>query len=122
MTASGLYSHHKRSHGQINDFTPDIFSDNPVADPGFPRGGGANSPGVGGCQHTILQNFTKKLHEIERIRTPLDPPLQYFLMIIFVWNPSNHGETEFIQYKQEYIQVGCVLSAAVAVCWGVVSA
>ena len=37
----------------------------PVADPGFPRGGGANSPG--GSQHTILTNF---LHEIERIWTP----------------------------------------------------
>ena len=29
---------------------------NSVADPGFPRGGGANSPG-GGRQHTILPNF-----------------------------------------------------------------
>ena len=39
-----------------------------VADPGFPRGGGANSPG--GRQHTNLSNFPKKLHEIERISTP----------------------------------------------------
>ena len=39
-----------------------------VADPGFPRGGGANSPG--GRQHTILPNFPPKLHEIERIWTP----------------------------------------------------
>ena len=54
-----------------------------VADPGFPRGGCANSPwGGGGCQHTILPKFPKKLHEIERIWTqrgvlmlPLDPPL-----------------------------------------------
>ena len=30
-----------------------------VADPGFPRGGGANSPGGGGRQHTILPNFPK---------------------------------------------------------------
>ena len=54
-----------------------------VADPGFPRGGGANFPG--GRQHTILPKFPKKLHEIERIwtprggarplRPPLDPPL-----------------------------------------------
>ena len=34
-----------------------------VADPGFPRGGGAKSPG--GCQHTILPYFPK--NEIERI-------------------------------------------------------
>ena len=54
-----------------------------VADLGFPRGGGANSPG--GRQHTILPNFPKKLHEIERIWAPgggarpkfyyVDPPL-----------------------------------------------
>ena len=47
-----------------------------MADPGFPRGGDANSPR--GRQHTILPNFPKKLHEIERIWTPrplLDPPL-----------------------------------------------
>ena len=48
-------------------------------DPGFPRGGGADSPG--GCQHTILPNFPKKLHEIERIwvpggHAPLAPPLR----------------------------------------------
>ena len=35
------------------------------ADPGFPIGGGANPPG--GCQHIILQNFAKKLHETEKI-------------------------------------------------------
>ena len=37
-----------------------------VADPGFPRGGGANSPG--GPQHTILLNFPEncmKLKEFE---------------------------------------------------------
>ena len=39
-----------------------------VADPGFPRGGGANSPG--GHQHTNLPHFPQKLHEIERIWTP----------------------------------------------------
>ena len=38
-----------------------------VADPGFPRGGGANFRG--GRQHTILPKFSKKLHEIERIWT-----------------------------------------------------
>ena len=38
-----------------------------VADPGFPRGGGANSPG--GRQHTNLIEFSQKLHEIQRIWT-----------------------------------------------------
>ena len=34
-----------------------------VADPGFPRGGGANSPG--GCQHTILPNFPKNCMKLK---------------------------------------------------------
>ena len=38
-----------------------------VADPGFPRGGGANSPGA---QTYDLAKFSQKLHEIERIWTP----------------------------------------------------
>ena len=44
---------------------------NSVADPGFPRGVGANP--TGGGQHTILPNFPKKLHEIERIWIPRVP-------------------------------------------------
>ena len=36
-----------------------------VADPGFPRGGGANSPG-GGPTYDFAK-FSKKLHEIEKI-------------------------------------------------------
>ena len=35
----------------------------PVADPGFPRGGGANSPG--GHQHTILQKFPKNCMKLK---------------------------------------------------------
>ena len=38
-----------------------------VADPGFPRGGGANSPG--GATYEFVE-FSQKLHEIERIWTP----------------------------------------------------
>ena len=55
-----------------------------VADPGFPRGGGANSPGGGAPTHNLAK-FSQKLHEIERIWTPrggarpkfyyVDPPL-----------------------------------------------
>ena len=37
-----------------------------VADPGFPRGGGANSPGVGAPTYDFVK-FSRKLHEIERI-------------------------------------------------------
>ena len=54
-----------------------------MADPGFRRGGGANSPG--GAPTYEFVDFSQKLHEIERIwtprggvrplRPPLDPPL-----------------------------------------------
>ena len=55
-----------------------------MADPGFPRGGGANSPG--GVPTYDFAKFSQKLHEIEKIWTPgrggrvslappLDPPL-----------------------------------------------
>ena len=54
----------------------------PLADLGFPRGGGANSPGE--VQTYDFAIFSKKLNEIERIWAPggrvslaplLDPPL-----------------------------------------------
>ena len=53
-----------------------------VADPGFPRGGSANSRGAPTYD---FAKFSQKLHEIERIWTPrgvripcapLDPPLE----------------------------------------------
>ena len=55
-----------------------------MADPGFPRGGGANPKG--GVPTYYLANFSRKLHENEEIlgqrgggarpsRPPLDPPL-----------------------------------------------
>ena len=60
-----------------------ILDDFAVADPGFPRGGGANSPG--GAPTYDFAKFHQKLHEIERIWTPrggarpkfyyVDPPL-----------------------------------------------
>ena len=57
-----------------------------VADPGFPRGGGANSPG--GVPTYDFAKICQKLHEIERIWAPrggggarpkfyyVDPPLE----------------------------------------------
>ena len=44
-----------------------------MADPGFFRGGGANSPR--GAPTYNFAKISQKLHEIERIWTPLDPPL-----------------------------------------------
>ena len=55
-----------------------------MADPGFPRGGGANSRG--GRQHTVLPNFPKNCMKLKEfglrgagggasLAPPLDPPL-----------------------------------------------
>ena len=41
----------------------------PVADPGFSRGGDANSPGGGG-QHTILPNFPKNCMKLKEFGPP----------------------------------------------------
>ena len=65
----------------------------PVADPGFPRGGGTNSSG-GGPTYDFAK-ISQKLHEIERIRTrggvpwapPLDPPL---ISVVCCWNSTNY--------------------------------
>ena len=81
--------HHAHSHPlpppppaqPPNQFIPRTNDLNPVADPGFSRGGGVNPPG--GREHA---KFSRKLHEIERIWTPrggrasltppLDPPMK----------------------------------------------
>ena len=57
-----------------------------MADAGFPRGGGANSPGAPTYD---FAKFSQKLHENERIWTPggggaslvppLDPPLKMYV-------------------------------------------
>ena len=61
-----------------------------MADPGFPRGGGANSPG--GAPTYDFAKFSQKLHEIERIWTPggghpkfyyVDPPLPKAALVLF---------------------------------------
>ena len=73
---------------------------NSVADPGFPRGVGANP--TGGANIRFCQNFQKKLHEIERIRTPaslappLDPPLKLFWKLIKKFDQEELCETLFI--------------------------
>ena len=72
-----------------------------MADPGFPGGGGANSPG--GVPTYNFAEFSQKLHEIERIWSPrkgarpkfyyVDPPLLwdcYLFGVILVWNIKTH--------------------------------
>ena len=61
-----------------------------VADSGFPRGGGANSPG-GGRQHMILPYFPEKCMKLKEfgprggghasLAFPLDPPLDKGCMV-----------------------------------------
>ena len=46
-----------------------VWNAESVADPGFPRGGGANSPKRGGAPTYDFAKFAQKLHEIERIWT-----------------------------------------------------
>ena len=71
-----------RNIGQIAHFV--FYTHTAVADPGFPRGGGANPKGGGG--EPIIWPFSppRKLHENKEIlgqkgeaipRAPLDPPL-----------------------------------------------
>ena len=59
-----------------------LYREQAVADPGFPRGGGANSPG--GRQHTILPNFPKNCMKLKEFGPQggarpkfyyVDPPL-----------------------------------------------
>ena len=64
-----------------------------MADPGFPRGGGANSPG--GAPTYDFAKISQKLHEIERIWTPgrgarpkfyyVDPPLVHQLVSLKIF-------------------------------------
>ena len=55
----------KEQNKKIKEQTTSIKA---VADPGFPRGGGANSPGRGAPTYDFAK-FSQKLHEIERIWT-----------------------------------------------------
>ena len=51
----------------------------PVADPGFPRGGGANSPRGGGRQRTILPNFPKNCMKLKEFGPPGGRPKFYYV-------------------------------------------
>ena len=65
----------------------------PVADPGFPRVGGANSPGGGGRQHTILPNFPKNSMKLKEFgprgarvpRAPLRSATGNFILQSNLW-------------------------------------
>ena len=50
-----------------------MYSYEPVVDPGFPRGGRANSPGEAPTHN--FAKFPPKLHEIERIWLPCEASL-----------------------------------------------
>ena len=52
----------------INAIIATINKYKPVADPGFPWGGGANSPG--GRQHTILPYFLKSCMKLKEFGSP----------------------------------------------------
>ena len=58
-------------------FLPGWSCTSSVADQGFPRGVGANSPGwgVGGGATCDFAKISQKLHEIERIWTPREAPV-----------------------------------------------
>ena len=58
----------KSEHVFMEEHKATYYYDTPVADPGFPRGGAANSPG-GGPTYDFAK-FSQKLNEIERIWTP----------------------------------------------------
>ena len=81
-----------------------------VADPGFPRGGGANSPG--GRQHAILPKFPKKCMKskefgspggggVRPLRPPLDPPLNAYHITVTM-NPCS---TSTIDYPLDRLSI-----------------
>ena len=65
----------EKSHGNKVKFECSI------ADPGFPRGGGANSPG--GAPTYDFAKISQKLHEIESPKFYyVDPPLMLILFAV----------------------------------------
>ena len=67
-----------------------------VADPGFPRGVGANSPGGGNIWFCHI--FPKKLHKLKEFgpggarpsRPPLDPPMMD--VHVYTWGAMVGGQ------------------------------
>ena len=78
-----------------------------MADLGFPRGGGANSPG--GAPTYDFAKFSQKLHEIERIWAPrggarpkfyyVDPPLTYVYKICKLTKKCYIGRERLIRTR-----------------------
>ena len=58
----------RSTHGRYTSYWNAFLLTKSVADPGFPQGGGANSPG--GVPTYDFAKFFQKLHEIERIWAP----------------------------------------------------
>ena len=54
-----------------------VSKEKPVVDPGFPRNGGANSPGRE-RQHTVLPNFPQNCMKLKEFGPLLDPPLRAY--------------------------------------------
>ena len=87
-----------------------------VADPGFPRGGGANSPR--GRQHTILPNFPKNCMKLKEfgpegggggasLPPPLDPPLERAIIACNVADPKWKGcpyGTELLSFITVFLE------------------
>ena len=82
-----------------------------MADPGFPRGGGANSPG--GAPTYDFAKFSQKLHEMERIWTPrgggarpkfyyVDPPLLDAATALILMLPLTLGVFTALEWDTTY--------------------
>ena len=76
-----------------------------VADPGFPRGGDANSSGGGGVPTYDFAKFSQKQHEIERIwrglpLMPLRSATDYHCKPIGVFPKWSTTFTEFSEFRE----------------------
>ena len=102
-----------------------------MADPRFPPGGGANSPGGGGRQHTILSKFPKNCMKLKEFGPQaggdarpkfyyVDPPLIILIFghcrtfVKFIWAAS--GGPCFFQKsrsikKLRKLKIGCIIVA-----------
>ena len=72
---------------------------NAVADPGFPRGGGANSPG--GHQHTILPKFSKNCMNLKEFGPLGGRPKFYYVDRPLEWCNGNQRIPSTLQHKRQ---------------------